>query len=209
MPDTTRSGRLLLSIACHDCDLLLDPPAPRPGQRATCPRCGAEIGRGRTRAFERSLAFALAGLICFAVANLYPFLSFGLEGRSQAMTITEGAIGLWQGGYPALAALVFASSVVVPLLVLGTQFAVAERMHRGRPLRRLAGPLRWLSSMQPWAMLEVYLLGVLVAVVKLAQMASVELGVGFYGFLGLVVATSATASLLDPREIWRRAGARS
>ncbi len=196
-------------IACHDCDLLLEPPELAHGQIARCPRCGAVVRQARARAFERSLAFALAGLVCFVVANAFPFLSFGLEGRTQAMTITAGAVGLWQGGYPMLAALVLASSVVVPLLVLGTQLAVAGRMHRERPLRGLGRALRWLLPMRPWAMLEVYLLGVLVAVVKLAQMASVELGVGFYAFLGLVLATSAVASLLDPHEVWRRDGATS
>ena len=209
MNDAPTDDRCTAWIACHDCDLLLDRPRVAPGHVARCPRCAAVLVRGRTRAFERGLAWALAGLVCFALANAFPFLSFGLEGRTEAMTITAGAIGLWQGGYPALAALVFGSSVVVPLLVLVTQIVVAGRLHRKRPLGSLGRALRWLLPLQPWAMLEVYLLGVLVAVVKLAQMASVGLGVGFYAFLGLVLATSAVASLLDPREVWDRAEATS
>ncbi|MDJ0788250.1 MAG: paraquat-inducible protein A [Myxococcota bacterium] len=194
-------------VACHDCDLLMQRPMPRPGSRARCRRCGALLRVSRARSFERTLALSLAALVCFVLANAYPFLAFSLEGRTQEMTLFSGVKELWQGGFVPLAVLIFVVSIAVPLIKILGNVILMLSLSGGRSRRvGVHGPraFRALAALHPWGMLEVYLLGVLVAFVKLSQMATVELGIAFHAFVALMLLTTASVSTLDPHEVWER-----
>jgi len=191
-------------IACHDCDLLLRPQRLAPGESARCPRCGAVLARGKRDALDRTLALTLAALFCFALANLYPFMTFSLEGRMQENTLMSGVISLARDGLLPLAALIFAASIGVPLLkVLGLLYVLLP-IKLGRRPWNLGLSYRVLEFLQPWGMLEVYMLGVLVAITKLSGMATIEMGTAFYAFVALIVLTTAASSSMDPRVVWER-----
>jgi paraquat-inducible protein A len=191
-------------IACHDCDLLLHPPQLAAGETARCPRCSAVLDRGKRDPLDRTLALTVAALFCFVLANVYPFMSFALEGRVQENRMISGVIDLARDGLHPLAALIFAASIGIPLLkILGLLYVLLP-LKLGRRPHGLALGYRALAFLQPWGMLEVYLLGALVAISKLSGMATIVVGTAFYAFIALIVLTTAASSSMDPRLVWQR-----
>lgn len=191
-------------IACHDCDLLLRPQRLAAGECACCPRCGAALARGKRDALDRTLALTLAALVCFALANLYPFMTFSFEGRLQENTLMSGVISLARDGLYPLAALIFAASIGVPLVKIAGLLYVLLPLKLGRRPWNLGLSYRLLEFLHPWGMLEVYMLGVLVAITKLSGMATIALGTAFYAFVALILLTTAASSTMDPRVVWER-----
>jgi len=195
-------------IACHECDALVRERPLRPGSVARCPRCGGLLHRARRNSIERTLAFALAGLVLFTLANVYPFMTFRLEGREQESNLVTGAIVLWQEGLPELGVLVFLTSVGFPALeIFGLLYVLAPLRVDRRPARHFGPVFRMILAIGPWGMLEVYMLGVLVAIVKLSEMATLTPGIAFWSFCALIVTTTAARATLAPEAVWRRLGA--
>jgi len=191
-------------IACHDCDLLLRLPTLAEGESAYCPRCDARLYTRKTNSIERSLALTLTGLILFTIANLFPFLSLDANGQIQDSTLVSGTLAMWQAERPLLAVLIFLTTFVFPLFdLLGTLYILLG-IRAGRHSPRLRPLFRFLQSTRPWGMLEVFLLAVLVAVVKLGDLATVIPGVSLYSFAVLIVVLAALSSTLDPHLIWNR-----
>ncbi len=191
-------------IACHECDLLNRVPQVRGAHTAKCVRCGATLYQVRVNGLDRSLALTVTGLVLFGLANVFPLMTFEMSGRSQENTLMSGAFEFWRSGFPDLALLVFATSVALPLASLLSMAYVLMPVRLGiRPwqVERAFRLVRWL---RPWAMIEVYMLGVFVAVVKLADFAEIVPGVALYCFASLIVITAAAAWMLDSREVWRR-----
>ncbi len=191
-------------IVCHDCDALYRTPSLAPGEKARCTRCEAVVYEEKREPLTRPLALALAGLLLFVPANFLPLLSLSLEGRAQEMTIFGGAAALWEQGLHPLAAFVFAVSVAAPALRLAGLLYLLLPLRLGRVPWRLPHMARLTDLLGPWGMLEVYLLGVIVAFVKLADLATVVPGPAFYAFVALIVVTTAAASAFDPRPVWER-----
>lgn len=203
-PPDSQSAELESLIACHDCDLLLRAYEPAVGESACCPRCGALLDRGKRDPLDRTLALTVAALLCFVLANLYPFMSFSIEGRVQDNRLISGVIDLARDGLHPLAALIFAASIGVPLLKILGMLSVLLPLKLGRRPRSLAKRYRALEALKPWGMLEVYMLGVLVAISKLSGMATIVVGTAFYAFVALMVLTTAASSSMDPRIVWQR-----
>jgi len=189
-------------VRCHDCDLLQRGPALQAGQSARCVRCGAVLYRERRDSLDRTLSLAVAALLLWVVANAYAFMTFAFEGRAQSNFIVSGPMDLWSMGYQPLAALVLFASVVAPVVYLSGLLWALVPLRLGWTPWGLAGLFRFLGWLQPWAMLEVYLLGVLVAIVKLSQLASIEASVGLWAFGALIIVWSAVGASLDPRVVW-------
>ena len=189
-------------VACHDCDLLHRKQRLQPGQKATCLRCGAVLYRQKQNSLDRTCTIALAALILYILANVYPFMTFKLEGRVQDNTMLTGVFELASGGSWGLAAAIGFTSIVAPLLhILGLLYVLLPLKLQRLPWR-LASTFRVVELLRPWAMLEVYLLGVLIAILKLSELATIELGVAFYAFIGLIVLTTLAAASLDADLIW-------
>lgn len=195
-------------LACHECDALVREPALEVGAKARCGRCGGLLARARHDSIDRTLAFTFASLILFAIANVYPFMSFELEGRTQVSTLSTGAMELWSAGLPELGVLVLLTSLAVPAFeIFGLLYVLLPLRLGQRPPRHYGPVFRVVQSIGPWGMLEVYLLGVLVAMVKLSEMATLVPGIAFWSFCALIVTTTAANATLDPPVVWRRLGA--
>jgi len=192
-------------VACHECDaLVVDRPLPRRGV-ARCPRCRSPLRRAKQNSIERTLAFVLAGLVLFTLANIYPFMTFKLEGREQVSNLVSGSRVLWKEGLQELGVLVFMTSIGFPALELFGLLYVLLPLRLGqRPARHFGPVFRLILAIGPWGMLEVYLLGVLVAIVKLSEMATLVPGIAFWSFCALIGVTSAANASLDAHEIWKR-----
>ncbi|MDJ0609814.1 MAG: paraquat-inducible protein A [Kiloniellales bacterium] len=199
--DHGRDGRF---VACRDCDLLVQEVSLRPGAAAKCPRCGAVLYRNKPDGMDRTLAFTVAGLILFVVANAFPLMAFQLQGRSDSNRLITGVLDLFAQGMWELASLVFLTSILAPLVYLCGMLYVLGPLRLGRRPPGLAVVFKFVRKLRSWAMLEVYTLGIFVAFVKLADFGAVEAGVALYAFFLLIFALYAADLSLDPRDVWRR-----
>ena len=191
-------------IACHDCDLIHRVRPIPDGAVAKCLRCGAVLYRQKRNSLDRTLALTLAGLILYVVANTFPFLAFDMQGQVTQTTLITGVVDLWQQEMPGLAILVLLTSIIAPGLQLFGLLYVLVPLRLDRVPHRLPQVFRFVHDLQPWGMMEVFLLGILVSVVKLAGMATIVPGLAIWSFGVLIVVLAAAAASLDPREVWKR-----
>jgi paraquat-inducible protein A len=191
-------------IACHDCDLLHRLGDVAEGATALCGRCGGVLRRRRRNSVERTLALASAAAILFAIANAFPFLAFDMRGQVTQTTLLSGVFDLWEQGVPAVAALVCLTAVLAPLLQISLLLWVLLPAHLGRLPWQMARTLRLLRRIQPWSMMEVFLVGILVAVTKLVDMAEVIPGLALWAFALLILVLAGATASFDPEALWER-----
>lgn len=191
-------------VACPGCDLLQRLATLPEGGALRCQRCDEELWRSRPASLERTLALALAATILYAVANLVPMLGLTAVGRAASTTVFGGALHLWNNGREVVAVLVLFTAVVAPALQIGFALSIAIGGRATRPARWVGLLLRHHPSTATWSMIEVMLLGVLVALVKIADYATVVPGAALYALGLLVFVLAAMQSSLDYREIWER-----
>ncbi len=197
-------GVLAESIACPDCDLLQRVPPLTPGGKASCARCGRVLAKELSGVRDRALPLVLTAEITLLVANLYPLMELHVVGRFASTTIAGGAYEMWEQGQRLTSVLVAFCALIAPagyLLFVMTLLLAARRS----PMPSWSGEmLRWVGHLEVWAMLEVVMLGILVALVKIAQLATVDPGIGMYAFGATILLIPAIAGSLDRREMWRR-----
>jgi paraquat-inducible protein A len=193
-------------IECHDCGLYLRAKALPESSTAKCPRCGAGLYGRTNRGIDHAIALSIAGLVLFAIANIYPFMTFKLEGREQVSTLITGVLEFLDQGLWPLAVLVLAVTIVIPLAKMLGTLAVLIPVRYGLRVRGLGRLFRIVEIMHPWAMMEVFMLGVLVAYVKLTDLAILELGPALFAFTALIFVLAAAESSIEPREIWTALG---
>ncbi|MBW1980487.1 MAG: paraquat-inducible protein A [Deltaproteobacteria bacterium] len=191
-------------IACHECDLLQRVRPLPPGGVARCSRCGGILLQHKRHSLDRTLSFTIAGIILFVVANTYPFLALKSGSLVQETTLFTGIRELSAQGMPELAVLVFVTTILIPLLQLLGMVYVLGPLKFNKTPPGLAIIFRCVRSMQPWGMMEVFMLGILVSVVKLAKMASIVPGLALYSFAILIFVLAAAAASLDPHIVWER-----
>ena len=161
-------------MACHDCDALYSAPIVLEGHRVFCERCGATLYSRRRNSITRATAFALSAAVFFVVANLFPFMSLKADYRESFMVLAGGLLYL-----------------LIPL-------RYGHRLPWAVPL------CRGVMEARRWNMVEVYLLGVLVSLLKLGKLATLTLGTSFWAYVGLIVSLTAAVNSIDFRELWAR-----
>ena len=149
------------AICCTGCR------ACREGHTAKCRRCGDVLRRRPRNGRERTLALAFASSVLFVVANSFPFLAFDMKGLSTQTTLLTGVVDLWQAGKQEIAALVFLTIELAPALQIALLLWVLGPLRFGQRPWLLPRAFRLLRHAQTWSMLEVFLIGILVAIVKL------------------------------------------
>ncbi|RYF71675.1 MAG: paraquat-inducible protein A [Comamonadaceae bacterium] len=189
------------TIVCNGCDAVYAKPSLRRREVMRCTRCGSELDRHSGDQRQRILPLTVASLIMFAIANLFPIVEIELQGlRSQ--TTLAGAVRVLNGeGMSLVALLVLATTILFPLLQLCILAWLLVPMSRARRAPGFAFLVRTMQSLRPWGMIEVFLLGVLVAIVKLSSMATVVPGPALYAFVALTVLLTAVLAF-DPRGFW-------
>ena len=198
----TASARSL--IACHDCDWLYRKQPLREGERAKCVRCGALLYQKKGDSLDRTLHLLVASLILLLLANVFPFMTFKLQGRVQEILLVSGVQELYQQGFWELAALVLGASIVFPLVKILGMLYVMVPLKFNRRLWKATQVFRFVEFLTPWAMMEVYLLGVIVAYVKLIDLATIVLGIALFCFVALIVLMASAGAAFDSEEIWER-----
>src|SRR5208283_2116126 len=191
-------------IACLHCDLLQRLPDLAPGGSARCPRCDRELWRRREDSLNRTLALTLGAAILYVVANSIPMLGLTVVGRQAATTVLGGAMHLWENGPRLVAVLVFFTAIVAPALQIVFMLGVVLGALRERPPRWVGTLLRHHPTTRTWSMIEVMMLGVLVALIKIADYATVIPGVALFVLWTLVFVLAAIQANFDPRLVWAR-----
>ncbi|HLK12111.1 MAG TPA: paraquat-inducible protein A [Candidatus Binatia bacterium] len=191
-------------VACLHCDLLQRLPDLPPGASARCPRCDRELWRRREDSLDRTLALTLAALVLYVIANSVPMLGLTVVGRAASTTVLGGAEELWNDGRESVAALVLFTAVVAPALQIGFMLAIVLGARRQRAPRWVGTLIRHYRTTCTWSMIEVMMLGVLVALIKIADYATVVPGTALFTLGALVFVLAAIQASFDPREVWEK-----
>jgi len=182
-------------------------PAVPEGRRACCTRCGANIERRLRASLERTAAFSLAALAIYLPANLLPVITIERLGARRETTVWQGVMELFERGSWGVATIVFVASMVVPLMKLvGLAWLCIAANQRAGRLER-ARLHRVIEAIGPWAMIDVFLVAILVATVKLGEVAVVLPGPGLAAYTALVVLSLLASASFDPRLVWEDDGA--
>lgn len=189
-------------MRCHECDALHEVIELGHGQRAQCGRCGSELYRHVEHSIDKVMVFSLSALMLFILANSFVFLSLKIGDHSQANLLVSATIELMRQGFPELSLLVFFTSLLFPLLVIvGLLYCVVSI--RFIPLPAVSRVFRFTRKLFPWTLVGVFMLGVMVAVVKLMDLATVIPGPGLFFLAGLLLMLVASLASLDERLIWQ------
>ena len=191
-------------IACHGCDLLVNVEALHDGESATCPRCGNFLTRVRGDAYSRVLSYAIAGVILLILANSFSFLSFASSGLESVITLRQTPGAIWNYDMPVVAILVAAFIIVIPAAILVMLLLLCVPLQGGRYRPWLVTVAKWIFLAQNWAMVEVFIIGVIVSLVKIAAMATVVLGISFWAYAGFAICFTLALANLDRYQCWER-----
>jgi paraquat-inducible protein A len=191
-------------IACHYCDLLQREIPLKPGCTASCSRCGSVLYRNATDSIDRTLAYTLAAGVLFVVANVFPLFAIEVQGSRRAINLLGAVSSLWGQQMRSIALLVFLTTILIPALELITMTYLLLPLKFRRVPAGYPSLLGMLRVVEPWGMVEVFMLGVLVSLVKLTSSFKVVPGVALWSFGALTFLLAAVAASFSARDVWAR-----
>ncbi len=192
------------AVACPDCGQEQRIPPLPAGARAHCVRCRDVLAAASRDPLERPLALACAAAVALAVALTTPVLGLSAVGRSASTSLFGAVQQMWLHGQAMTALVVAFCTLLAPAAYLAALLAILVAVRRPPAPRWVATLLRVIGVVQPWSMNGVMMLGILVALIKISQLATVVPGTGFYAILALIVLTAAAVTQFDAREAWQR-----
>lgn len=198
------SARQLGLVSCHDCHLLSRMPKLSARQVAQCPRCGGELHQRKPNSIMRTWALVITAMICYVPANVLPMTITSTLGSIQHDTIISGVIYFIHSGSWEIALVIFTASIFVPFMKFIILIYLLLSVHfksywRPRDRTRL---YRLTEAVGRWSMVDIYVVTILIALVKLGVLANIEAGPAAIYFASVVVLTMIAAECFDPRLIW-------
>ncbi len=193
-------------IACEECDAVYRRLALGRDEVAFCRRCGAELERDMSSQRRRVLPLTIAGLFMYIIANAFPIVEMEFRGLVNQVTLIGSVLALDAEGMPSVAILVLATTILFPLIqLLALIYLLAAPNKLGRSGDYLVFNLlvRMIQTLRPWVMVEVFLLGVIVAFVKMTSMATVLPGIALWA-LGALAFLFAAVLSFNPRHLWQQ-----
>ena len=204
MNHTSMTAASASLLSCHSCNLLSKMSGSHGHAHALCPRCGAPLHQRKTNSLTRTWALVIAAFIFYIPANVLPITIVTSLGKTQADTIISGVIYFMLTGMWPIALVIFVASVAVPLIklfVLTFLLISVQRKSRWRPEDRTR-LYRIAEAVGRWSMVDIFVVTILVALVKLGGLASIDAGPAAGYFAAVVVTTIFAAMSFDPRLIW-------
>ncbi|MDK3016566.1 paraquat-inducible protein A [Pseudodonghicola flavimaris] len=196
-------------LACPTCDALLKAPAVAVGETARCPRCNTVIEAPRTQAMTRIIMLALSALILMVAAIFFPFLELEAAGMIRRSSLLDTVMAFSGGLTEPLTIAMAALIVVLPTIrFLGLLYVLGPMAFGWHPARHAAPVFRLVEMLRPWAMAEVFVVGVAVALVKVAGLAHISLGPAFWAFVALVIVTVLKDNFMSRVTVWKTLDAR-
>lgn len=204
MNDNSMTAASASLLSCHSCNLLSKMSGSHGHSHALCPRCGAPLHQRKTNSLTRTWALVIAAFIFYIPANVLPITVVTSLGKTQADTIMSGVIYFMLTGMWPIALVIFVASVAVPLIklfVLTFLLISVQRKSRWRPEDRTR-LYRIAEAVGRWSMVDIFVVTILVALVKLGGLATIDAGPAASYFAAVVVTTMFAAMSFDPRLIW-------
>jgi len=191
-------------IACHECDLLQKRVALPPRGVGRCSRCFAVLYRDTSNWIDRALACTLGSLILFLIANAYPIVGLEVQGNRTVASLYDTLHTLWNEGRQDVALLVGVPTMVAPAIQIGLMLYLLFPLRFNRLADGAIPVLRFLQFVKTWSMMEVFMIGILVALTKLEHIAHVHVGIALWAFGALIPLLIVSISAFNPDEIWTR-----
>lgn len=195
-------------IACHECDLLQRETAVPIGGALTCRRCGAVLYKNAPEGLERTLACLLGAAILFAVSSIFPIVSLELQGNRTTATLVGTVHALYAQDMALVAALVLLTTLLMPAIEILAMLYMLMPLRLGYTPPGFAAVFRLVQAVRPWGMVDVFIIGVLVSLVKLAHLAVIVPGIAMWSFAAMIILLAAAAVSFDPHALWERVAAR-
>ena len=189
-------------LVCSECDLLLREQPLDSGNVAICPRCGHVLHRYQPEGLQRSLVFALTAAILFVISNAFPIVGLTSQGLESSTSLLGMVGSLFRDDMTLVAILVFATTFLMPALVIGALIYLLLPLRLGYLPPRMAAVFRVMHLSKPWAMVEVFMLGLIITISKLNALATVLPEVALWSFVCLMFALTAAAANFDPQTFW-------
>lgn len=191
-------------ITCPSCDKLFSADIGSNNSMGKCSRCGTRLRSRKPNSIHRTWALVIAGIILYIPANIYPVMTFSSFGRGEPDTIISGVVAIFDSGLWIIGTLIFTASIFIPLLkLLGLSFLLVSVQYKWnwRPRQRTR-MYRSIEKIGRWSMLDVFLVSMLTALVKLGIFGEVIPEKGFTFFAAVIILTMFAAMSFDPRLIW-------
>jgi paraquat-inducible protein A len=188
-------------IACEECDTLYRRIPLNTKSAAYCSRCGAELYRSRPFHLDSVLALTFGSIVVFVMANAFPIVTLEMKGIRHGSTLFGAIVTLYREGMPIVSGLVLTTTVLFPFVELVALLYLLIPLRQGRRPAQFHLCTRVIQAIRPWGMIEVFLLGVVVSLVKLAHQASIVPGVALWAF-GTLTVLLAAILMFDPRHLW-------
>lgn len=190
-------------IVCPSCDLAHRIAAAPPSGGTRCARCRAPLQRPENGNIHTAIALAISALVLFLLSNAYPLVEIQVNGVTRETTLIGAALAFYTQDHTGLAALVFITTVVGPLLQIVSLLYLLIPLSRAREAPGQSTVFRLLAQVRPWTFIEVFMLGVLVALVRLSAYARVIPGVALWSCVFLMLTLAALTSRTTPGQFWR------
>jgi len=191
-------------IVCEQCDLPQVETPLESGGKAFCSRCGNVLYRLQPDGLRRSLIFSLTAAALFLISNSFQIVTIDSQGLSNSTTLLEAADRLIKDGIPSIAVLVFATTFLMPALEIMALIYLLLPLHFGRLPPGLPLAFRLVHLVKPWAMIEVFMLGLLVTISKLNALATVQPDIGLFSFVLLMFVVTVASANFDARSFWKQ-----
>ncbi len=190
------------TLGCLECDLLVRVPRLGARQRSLCPRCGHLLTSGNVERAHQAFPFALSAAVLLPLSLLFPFMSFARSGIENEMNLFQTAWALYLDGSVILSGVVFGFIIFMPSFVVLSILLISLSFTLERSLPGLKLAARFVYTVNSWSMVEVFIIGVLVSLVKIAKMATVEIGVSLWTYLAFSIVLVLAFAKLDKLVVW-------
>ena len=203
MDDLSKNIEISKLIACQLCDALYDKPVLKPGQSVKCVRCGSTMEERKVDSIERSFNWSMAGIILLVPAILLPIMGVTLAGQYHHASLLDCIIALIDRGFYMIAVLVFLFAIAVPVVRLFGSFYITYCFKYNKLKRSLLSFFRAFHHLDNWAMLNVFMLGIVVSMYKLLDDTELSVNMGLMAFILWLISSTMAAATLDQDYIWQ------
>ncbi len=190
--------------ACPDCDLLVPLPKVPENHTLHCPRCRKRIWRRVGSSNQKVLALSISGLLLYLPAIFLPLMTFSSLGFNDSANILESILNFYQNGYFFVSFMILLSAVIFPLLLLSSIFWVSFNLYLNKFPGYLLKLFRTYNHIEEWAMVEVYLLGIMITVIKMRDTSDIAYHSGLFCFVLLVIISIGVSTTIDRRIFWKQ-----
>lgn len=191
-------------IACQQCDALYDKPELKQGQSVKCIRCGSTMAERKIDSIERSFNWSLAGIFCLVPAILLPIMGVTLAGQYHHASLLDCILVLIDRGFFMIAVLVFLFTIAVPVVRLLGAFYITYSFKFNKLKPSLLHFLRAFHHLDNWAMLNVFMLGIVVSMYKLLDDTELSVNIGLLAFILWLISSTMASAALDQDYIWQK-----